>query len=181
MEIEKFEQWIAQDVRQSQYMMQIVKCGRGSFCLPFRSNYKEFFPDRFLLVPIPLRQSTEGLAVGDGGHYYSVATSLHLNRILKPNCDDQYLSFQYATNIIACPSVQIKDKKGKAKLEKRTCDRCSLYHSTIKAMVAYKSFCKGRENLDCDDEKSSEDEEDKMLISDDDADGDEDVDTNRNI
>lgn len=111
MEIEKFEQSIVQDVQQSLYMMQIVKCGRGSFCLPFRSNCKEFFPDRFLLAPIPLRQSTEGLAVGDGGHYYSVVTSLHLNRILKPTCFDQYLSFQYATNIIACPSVQIKDKK----------------------------------------------------------------------
>ena len=54
-------------------------------------------------------------------------------------------------------------------------------------MVARKRFCKGRENLDCDDEESSEDEEDKMWISDDDddddddANGDEVVETNRNI
>ena len=57
---------------------------------------------------------------------------------------------------------------GNWKLEKRTFDKCSLYHSTIKAMVAHKRFCKGRENLNCDDEEPSEDEEDKMWISDDD-------------
>lgn len=50
-------------------------------------------------------------------------------------------------------------------------------------MVAHKRFCKGRENLDCDDEGSSEDGEDKMWISDDDddANGDEAVEKNKNI
>ena len=48
-------------------------------------------------------------------------------------------------------------------------------------MVAHKRFCKGRENLNCDDEEPSEDEEDKMWISGNDWDDDEDVDTKRNI
>lgn len=162
-EIEDTEQWIDQHVRQSQYMMQIIKCNRGSCCLPFKSNYKEFFQNRFLTAPIPLYQSTEGIARGDGGYYYSMFTSLHLNRILKPTCYNQY-----------CPSVQIKDKNGKMKLEKRTYDECSLYYLLIEAMVAHKRFCKGRGNLDCDDEQSIEEKEGKMWISNDDANGDND-------
>ena len=93
----------------------------------------------------------------DGGHYYSVFTSLHVNRFLKPTCYDQY-----------CPSIQIKDKKGKTKLEKRACDKCSLYHSTIKAMLAMEEILKRKRKLVCDDEQSSKDKEDKMWISDDD-------------
>ena len=97
-------------------------------------------------------------------------TLLYLNRILKPTC--------YDTN---CPSVQIKDKKGITKFENRTCDKCSLYHSTITAIVAHKRLYKGRKNLESDDEESCENKEDKTWISDDGANGEEDVDTNSNI
>ena len=48
-------------------------------------------------------------------------------------------------------------------------------------MVAHKRFSRGRENFDCDDQESSEHEEDEMWISDDDVNDDEDVDTNWNI
>ena len=48
-------------------------------------------------------------------------------------------------------------------------------------MVAHKRLYKGRKNLESDDEKSSENEEDKTWISDDGANGEEDVVTNSNI
>ena len=38
--------------------------------------------------------------------------------------------------------MHIKDKKGKSKLEKRTCKFCGLYHSTIEAKKANQRICK---------------------------------------
>ena len=86
-----------------------------------------FFPARFLPASIPLSQSEEGLTVKEGDHQYSVFTSMYLNRIITPICCHQY-----------SPSFQIKDKKGKAELEKRTCPKGNMYHSTISySMVAH--------------------------------------------
>lgn len=98
---EKFGKWIAQQVRQSQYMVQVVKCSKDSCCSPFRSNYMKFFPAKFLLAPIALSESEEGLAAKDDGHYHPVFISMHLNQVLNPIYYDQYY-----------PSVQIEDRKG---------------------------------------------------------------------
>ena len=69
--------------------------------LQFRSNYIKFFSARFLAEPISLFQY-EGLAVKDNGHYHSVFTLMHLNRVKNLICHNQH-----------CPSIQIKDKKRK--------------------------------------------------------------------
>ena len=71
-----------------------------------------FFPARLLPASIPLSQSEERLTVKEGDHQYSVFTSMYLNRIITPICCHQYSA-----------SFQIKDKKGKAELEKRTCPK----------------------------------------------------------
>ena len=39
-------------IRSSKYFLQIVKCSDTNCCKPFRSNYAQVFPDRFLLPPI---------------------------------------------------------------------------------------------------------------------------------
>ena len=47
------EDWKSKHVSQSQYMLQIVKC-KDKSCCQFRTNYLDFFPNRFLPPPVPL-------------------------------------------------------------------------------------------------------------------------------
>ena len=49
----KSEEWNAKQVRQSQYMLQIIKCSYSSCCKPRRINYPMFFPKKFLPAPMP--------------------------------------------------------------------------------------------------------------------------------
>ena len=49
------EEWKAAHVIQSQYMCQIVKCLDPECCKPFRTNYSELFPQRFLPPPVPVK------------------------------------------------------------------------------------------------------------------------------
>ena len=48
------ERWKRVHVQQSQYMLQIVKCNDQS-CCKLRTNYFTYFPERFLLPPVPLK------------------------------------------------------------------------------------------------------------------------------
>ena len=59
----KTEEWKAKHVRQSQYMLQIVKCSDKSCCKQWRTNYLEFFPERFLPPPVPIATSENGLQI----------------------------------------------------------------------------------------------------------------------
>ena len=56
----KTEEWKAKHVRQSQYMLQIVKCS----CKQWRINYLEVFPQRFLPAQVPIGISENGLGGG---------------------------------------------------------------------------------------------------------------------
>jgi hypothetical protein len=40
------ESWKAKHVRQSQYLIQIVKCPDNTCCKEFRTNYAKYFPAR---------------------------------------------------------------------------------------------------------------------------------------
>ncbi|MCP3850961.1 MAG: hypothetical protein GY694_12095 [Gammaproteobacteria bacterium] len=57
------EEWKSVHVLQSQYMLQIVKCLDVSCCSSFRTNYPQFFPDRFLPSPVPLTACAEGVKI----------------------------------------------------------------------------------------------------------------------
>ena len=59
----KTEEWKGKHVRQSQYMLQIVKCSDKSCCKQWRTNYLEFFPQRFLPAPVPIATSENGLQI----------------------------------------------------------------------------------------------------------------------
>lgn len=51
-EVEKLdEKWVATHVRQSKYMLQIIKCTDDTCCTPFKSNWLYMFPMRFLPCP----------------------------------------------------------------------------------------------------------------------------------
>ena len=59
-----------------------------------------------------------------------------------------------------CPSVHVKDKEGKAKVEKQACKHCHLYHSTIEAKKMHRQKCKAEIDKDVEKEADSEEEED---------------------
>ncbi len=49
-----FRYWCATHVLQTQYTIQIVRCSSISCCGPWRSNYIQVFPHRFLPAPVAL-------------------------------------------------------------------------------------------------------------------------------
>ena len=57
----KTEEWKAKHVRQSQYMLRIVKCSDKPCWKQWRTNYLEFFPQQFLPAPVPITTSENGL------------------------------------------------------------------------------------------------------------------------
>ena len=156
-ECDKSEEWKSVHVVQSQYMLQIVKCSNEKCCKPFRTNFLEYFPNRFLPPPIPIVAIPSGLAVSsEKGHFGDLFQALFFCK-LSNGCFDQY-----------CPSLQKTDKKGKTTIEKRTCWKCGKYHSTIKAMTAHKRLCPGlvQDEVSSSDDSSDEDvNEDEYMIT----------------
>lgn len=57
------EQWLARHVRQSQYVLQIIKCSDVTCCLEWRSNWLKVVTFRFLPAPYPLHQTMNGVIV----------------------------------------------------------------------------------------------------------------------
>ena len=88
----KTEDWKAKHVRQSQYMLQIVKCSDKSCCKQWRTNYVEFFPEQFLPAPVPIATSENGLQIDlEKGKFQSLFQSLFLASSLKLDvCYDEY-------------------------------------------------------------------------------------------
>ena len=131
-------------------MMQIVKC-KDKSCCQFRTNYLDFFPNRFLPPPVPLKSTIDGLSIAEGKFgslFQAIFLAKHANK-----CFDKF-----------CPSLQKRDKKGKTVIERRTCWKCGKYHSTIKAMTAHKRICDSGVgagiDIDDDDDESDDDDDD---------------------
>lgn len=109
METESFdfltEQWKQRHVRQSQYLLQIVKCGNASCCEPARTNIREFFKQQFLPAPIPIIQTPAGPKIGrvddTNSHFLDLSSRIALSSMLGHpiKCFDTY-----------CPSSQEKLK-----------------------------------------------------------------------
>ena len=51
----------ANHVRQSQYLLQIVKCNDTACCSPFQSSYLKIMKDKFLPPPLPVTFSSTGI------------------------------------------------------------------------------------------------------------------------
>ena len=114
-------------------MLQIVKCSDVTCCKPWKTNYCEFHPQRFLPPPVPVAISENGLRIDrENGAFRSLFQALYLSNALELNiCYDEY-----------CPSLQVKGTKYKTIIERRTCPQCNLYHSTITALKKRKRECK---------------------------------------
>ena len=132
--IDHSDNWVEKHVNQSQYMLQIVKWEDETCRKPWRTNYREFFPGRFLPPPIPLAAVKDGLAILDKGRFRSLFQTLHIISVkgLSTACYDKFY-----------PSLN-KIKKGKTMLEKRTCAHCKQYFSTVQQNESHQRKCSSK-------------------------------------
>lgn len=134
-------QWKAKHVRESQYMLQIVKCTDTTCCSTPRSSYFTVINDRFLPGPVPLRQSKgEGLKVelfaDDKTSYPHLFLRRSLDLSIFPQSARSYpiLPYDYA-----CPTIH-------PLLAKRVCTHCRIYHASVKSLINHKKVCTGSMN-----------------------------------
>ena len=137
--IEKDQEWHAKHVRESQYLLQIVKCNDGSCCNPRRSSLFRFSLDGFLPPPLPVIQGKNGLEYGESAEnskFVSLFTNLAINKsIYPPRAAVKFLKgIPYD---FACLNVE-KD------LPRRVCASCGLYFATMKSNAAHKAWCNAR-------------------------------------
>ncbi|XP_041371065.1 uncharacterized protein LOC121384651 [Gigantopelta aegis] len=137
--LEKNRLWHEQHVRESQYMLQIVKCRNHSCCEEPRSSYFDIVKERFLPPPMPLSQTEDGLMCCTNdvtARFPSLFVHLVLgNSVLPTRTKNKFakgLPYDFA-----CPSLQ-------SELQKRICDRCGLYHASIKSMTSHSRMCRNK-------------------------------------
>ncbi|CAF3717102.1 unnamed protein product [Rotaria sp. Silwood1] len=118
--------WLQIHVRQSQYLLQIIKCNDSKCCTKWQTSYSKVIPQRFLPPPFPFKVSSNGISVADlgdkDGRFVDLYQRLQLDNILSTT------NVPYDYN---CPSVQ-------SELQKRTCPVCYLYHPSAAAMKRHK-------------------------------------------
>ncbi|KAE8739223.1 hypothetical protein FOCC_FOCC015275, partial [Frankliniella occidentalis] len=117
---ESSAEWLADDVRQSQYLLQIVECHNVVCCGPLRSNLASILPKRFLPPPVKVTHNEQGLlTVPDPtsaeGNFPNLLVLSVLNIPNKPSAYDTF-----------CSSVQ-------SELVQRTCEHCGLYFPSVTA------------------------------------------------
>ena len=62
-------EWVSRHVVQGRYMKQIVKCLIPTCCTPFKTNWCEVFPTRFIPPPVPCKFGEKGLQVIEMSEY----------------------------------------------------------------------------------------------------------------
>ncbi|CAF1244319.1 unnamed protein product [Adineta steineri] len=132
------EYWCATHVLQTQYTIQIIRCNNPSCCTPWRSNYIQVFPHRFLPPPVPFNRSSRGVKMAE-----IESSSAALNSI-SPFYGNLFQRIQFHGIVInrthndllpfdaCCPSLQTS-------LPVRICSICKQYiPSSIRLRNHYK-------------------------------------------
>lgn len=132
-QIQENADWYCRHVRESQYLLQIVKCGNPDCCGMMRSSIRSILPEGFVPPPCKLWQSSSGLVVSERGSHAKfcplfVRLSLQINPSLKSFIKTPYDYF--------CPTVV-------PHLADRTCSLCGVYFSSKKNLVKHKEFLHG--------------------------------------
>ena len=124
----KDETWFALHVQTSQYFTQVVKCHDVKCCSPPRSSYFSLISkSRFLLPPIPLIQTRDGLYAPERTETEQfkfpslfISLSLDMEKLLPRSSK----SFKILPYDLYCPSVQ-------SSLTDRICKVCNAYFGSI--------------------------------------------------
>jgi len=124
-----FRYWCAIHVIQTQYTIQIIRCNNSSCCTPWRSNYIQVFPHRFLPPPVPFHRSSRGVKMAE------IESSSALTNPISPFYGNLFQRIQFHGIVInrtqndllpfdaCCPSLQTK-------LSSRICSICKQYIPT---------------------------------------------------
>ncbi|XP_015116810.1 uncharacterized protein LOC107040985 [Diachasma alloeum] len=118
--------WYEKHARESQYLLQIAKCGEEECCGPMRSDLSLIQPDRFLPPPCRLKQDdqTGQLSISVTHNTGEEARFLPLFQRLSITVPrDKWIKMPYDA---CCPTVQ-------SQLESRMCSQCELYFASKKA------------------------------------------------
>jgi len=138
------EYWCAMHVLQTQYTLQIVRCNSVECCGPWRSNYVEIFPHRFLPAPVPFERTPFGIRMSEkdyqkGQFYGSLFQRIQFHGVVIQHTQNEMLPFDYC-----CSSV-------KKELKKRTCRICHQYiPSAYRMKNHYKIHAQHYEDFDHD-------------------------------
>ena len=130
----KDEVWRAKHIRESQYLLQIVKCDDRNCCSVKRSSLFRVIKDGFLPPPIPIKQTKNGLSfcenplsipsstdnpTGCTGKYISLFQNLSMGRAMLPESALQRFLLETPYDY-SCPSM-------KTQLSSRFCHVCGRY------------------------------------------------------
>lgn len=119
------EEWKWKHVRQSQYLLQIVKCDNLDCCGPRRTTLNSYLGSQFLPPPVKFTKTESGLKVSgvdEHGSFLDLSSRICCNHLVKEN-----LPFDYY-----CPSLHNK-------IQSQTCQECNTYFVTKKALQLHKS------------------------------------------
>ncbi|CAF1129204.1 unnamed protein product [Adineta ricciae] len=151
------EYWCATHVFQTQYTIQIIRCTKPECCGPWRSNYIQVFPHRFLPPPVPFHRSSRGVrlagietSVADQNctspYYGTLFQRIQFHGIVVRGTEKPLLPFD-----AFCPSIQTK-------LQSRTCTICKQYIPSVIRLRNHYRVHQQRYGLKYTDLKSKDDE-----------------------
>ena len=134
----KDQEWMAKHVRESQYLLQTVKCSNTSRCGTRKSSLFLFLPDGFLPPPLPVTQGRDGIKYGEAeetSKFLPLFTNLVINKSILPSRAVAYAKYPKGVPYdFACPKLQNE-------LPKRICPKCGCYFATIKSKTHHISDC----------------------------------------
>jgi hypothetical protein len=129
------EDWKSIHLRQSHYLLQIVKCNNRQCCKEWRSQYFKLFPDRFVPPPLLMHKSEAGFAlcssscnVAHGHSFQDLQTRILLEKIVPRIEEFPIMPFDYH-----CPSQQ-------KELKERMCRICFTSFATKTACLSHKKI-----------------------------------------
>jgi hypothetical protein len=132
------EKWKSIHVRQSRYLLQILKCKDRRCCKSPKTNVKEFLSEGFLPAPVLIRQTNAGLDLCDPkkpeeiGTFGTLALRLSLHSIPPIHAKTFGAPFD-----LYCPSLQ-------GKLDDLVCKTCRLYLPSKSACTKHQTVHKPR-------------------------------------
>ncbi|CAF3513878.1 unnamed protein product [Rotaria sp. Silwood1] len=158
------EYWCATHVFQTQYTIQIIRCTKTECCGPWRSNYIQVFPHRFLPPPVPFHRSSRGVRLEKieatfanrysiSSYYGTLFQRIQFHGIVMRGTQNQLLQFD-----AFCPSIQNK-------IYSRTCTICKQYIPSPTRLRNHYKVHQQRYGLKCTDYNNNKEEE---IIDDDD-------------
>lgn len=125
--------WYCRHVRESQYFLQIVKCGNPDCCGILRSSLRCILPEGFLPPPCKLWQSSSGLVATERGSHAKFCP-LFLRLTLQINPSNK--CFSKTPYDYFCPTVV-------PHLADKTCSMCGLYFASKKGVAKHKELVHG--------------------------------------